>query len=626
MSDLTGTTLGKYALRERLGRGGMAEVYQAYHPGLDRLVAIKLLHPHLAEEPDFLGRFQREAQAIAHLRHPNIVQVFDVESHGDQHYIVMEYLQGQSLKAELDERFLRGERLPVERVLALFRDLLEAVGYAHARGLIHRDLKPANVMLEPEGRVVLTDFGIAQIVNASRLTMTGITVGTPAYMSPEQGQSLTIDARTDVYALGIMLYECLSGQIPFDGDTAAAVLLKHITTPVPSIRELRPELPGAFESILKTALAKTPAERYPDTHAFWAALTQLETKAKAPTRLNAARLAGSVALPRLPMRRWLTLGAISVALVIIVGGVIAGPRLLAQWRVVQTLEAGQARLAAGDAQLAADVFSAILTTDPATVAALAGRAQAREALGQIDDALADVEQIVAIDPNNALGWQERGRLAAQYYPLEDPAAVIADFDQAVQIAPESARARFLRGWAILNFPLVDDAPNPNAALDDLQRAVELEPQDAEAQYTLTRALLMTGQAGEALAPANRAVELASDDARYVTLRAHVQAVSGDFRAAIDDLTTALRLTPSETLHATLYAERAYLHLRLNARAEAEADLQRALQADPAELPRYVQALLDPAQALTPAEIKQARAAAPDDDPIWQAIVEELAAK
>jgi tetratricopeptide (TPR) repeat protein/tRNA A-37 threonylcarbamoyl transferase component Bud32 len=625
MSERVGTQLGKYELRERLGRGGMAEVYKAYHPGLNRFVAIKILHPFLADDPDFLGRFQREAQAIAQLHHPNIVQVFDVDSQGDQHYIVMEYLQGQSLKTELDEHFLRGERLPVERVLELFHALLDAVGYAHARGLIHRDLKPTNVMIEPDGRVVLTDFGIAQMVDAVKLTATGVTVGTPAYMSPEQGQSQPIDARTDIYALGIMLYECLTGQIPFGGDTAAAVLLKHVTAPIPSIREVRPELPEAFESILAKALAKNPTERYSDTQAFWEALTRPEVRARATTRLNVP----SFALPRLPARRWLLVGGIVAALALVLVGAMIAPRMLAQSRVEQALAVGRTRLAAGEAQLAADVFTSILTSEADNVAALAGRALARENMGQFDDALADVEQIIAADPDNPLGYQERGRLMAQYYPLEDPSAVLADFDRAIQLAPDSApalkaRAHFLRGWAILNFPLVDDAPNPGAALDDLRTAVELDPLDAEPHYTLARALLLTDQAAEALAPASRAVELADDDPRYMILRAHVQATGGDFVAAIDDLSAALNHASSTTMEATLLAERAYLHLRLNARAEAEVDLQRARAADPtADLPRYVQSLLDPAQALTPSEIEEARANAPSDDPVWKAVVEEL---
>ncbi|MBM2849471.1 MAG: serine/threonine protein kinase, partial [Anaerolineales bacterium] len=260
MSDLTGRTLGKYQLQERLGRGGMAEVYKAYQPGLDRHVAVKVLHPHLAEASDFLGRFKREAQAVARLHHPHIVQVYDFDVEGEQHYMVMEYVQGVSLKTHLDDLFTRGERMPVDEVLGFFRALLDAVGYAHAQSMIHRDLKPANVMLEvkDEGgrmkdepsssftphpsslRVVLTDFGIAKILGGSTFTASGVTIGTPTYMSPEQCSGEPGDARSDLYALGVVLYECLTGQVPFQGDTSVAILLKHISAPIPPLRDTRP--------------------------------------------------------------------------------------------------------------------------------------------------------------------------------------------------------------------------------------------------------------------------------------------------------------------------------------------------------------------------------------------------
>jgi serine/threonine-protein kinase len=310
MADLAGHTLGKYQLQERLGRGGMAEVYKAYHPGLDRFVAVKVLHPHLAEASDFLGRFKREAQAVARLRHPHIVQVYDFDVEGEQHYMVMEYVPGVSLKAHLDDLFVRGERMPVDEVLGLFRALLDAVGYAHAQGMIHRDLKPANVMLEIENaegsqqkadvtppayrlppsayRPVLTDFGIAKILGGSTFTASGVTVGTPTYMSPEQGSGEPGDARSDLYALGVMLYECLTGQVPFQGDTSAAILLKHISAPIPPLRDTLPELPTSLERVVEKALAKNPDERYPSAGEMQAALAGLIPASQAMTSIEAA--------------------------------------------------------------------------------------------------------------------------------------------------------------------------------------------------------------------------------------------------------------------------------------------------------------------------------------------------
>ncbi|MGH2523563.1 MAG: serine/threonine-protein kinase, partial [Anaerolineales bacterium] len=283
MADYSGRKLGKYQLLERLGRGGMAEVYKAYHPNLDRFVAVKILHPHLSDASDFIGRFRREAQAVAQLHHPHIVQVFDFDVEGDLHYMVMEYVQGRSLTAVLDDCYQRSEHLPLDEVVRLFRALLDAVGYAHAHGMVHRDLKPANVMLDKQGRPVLTDFGIAKIVGANKLTATGVTVGTPAYMSPEQGGGESGDERSDLYALGIILYECLTGQVPYDGDTSVAVLLKHISAPIPSLHTVRPDLPRALDPIIATAMAKDPDERYPSARAMWEAIEGLVPSSEAPT-------------------------------------------------------------------------------------------------------------------------------------------------------------------------------------------------------------------------------------------------------------------------------------------------------------------------------------------------------
>jgi serine/threonine-protein kinase len=231
----------------------MAEVYQAYHPNLNRYVAIKILHPHLADAPDFIGRFRREAQSVAQLHHPHIVQIFDFDAQSDLTYMVMEYIEGPSLKTRLDDLYRSGERLPLPDVLAIFRALLAAVGYAHAHGMVHRDLKPANVMLDEKRkerdrektnppssislssslsfRPVLTDFGIAKILGAEKFTATNAAIGTPAYMSPEQGQGHSGDERSDLYALGIMPMNASPGKCPTKATPPVSVLLKHVTSP-----------------------------------------------------------------------------------------------------------------------------------------------------------------------------------------------------------------------------------------------------------------------------------------------------------------------------------------------------------------------------------------------------------
>jgi serine/threonine-protein kinase len=240
----------------------MAEVYKAEQPSLERLVAIKLLHPFLADDTEFKERFEREARNVARLKHPNIVQVYDFEFdlESESYYMVMELIDGQTLKDHLES--LGSERMPISAVLRIIKSALEALAYAHGRGMIHRDIKPANLMLENDGRVVLTDFGIAKIVTGNQFTASGGMVGTPAYMSPEQGLGETADERCDVYSMGVILYQMVTGKLPYDGETPLATVLKHLNDPIPSARTVNPEVPDAVERIIRKAMAKQPEERY----------------------------------------------------------------------------------------------------------------------------------------------------------------------------------------------------------------------------------------------------------------------------------------------------------------------------------------------------------------------------
>ena len=453
MADLTGRTFGKYTLQQRLGRGGMAEVYKAYHPGLNRFVAVKILHAHLAEAPDFLVRFRREAQAVAQLRHPHIVQVYDFDAEGDLQYMVMEYVEGRSLKDYLDAYFVRGERLPLPAILHLFRAVLAAVGYAHMRGIVHRDLKPANVMIEykeedggkkdeipsalslhPSAfRVVLTDFGIVKMIGGIKLTATGVGLGTPAYMSPEQGLGQPDDARSDIYSLGVMLYETLTGAVPFDGDTALAVLLKHAQAPIPSLRQSRPDLPDAFDRLIATAMAKRPDKRFQTAGEMLAALDALAVASEKTTSIKASPLAAlwkrraartsTAPLPAAAaaaktgrqMGNLALLAAGSALILLLVLGGLFAPRLFdAASPDAPAFATAQAQLDAGHYQLAADSFTMALQREPEDTAALLGRAQAREGLGQIPEALTDVEQAIAFAPDDPDGYAERARLNIQW--------------------------------------------------------------------------------------------------------------------------------------------------------------------------------------------------------------------
>ena len=199
----------------------MAEVYRGYHAALDRYVAIKVLHAFLADDPEFKSRFEKEARNVARLKHPNIVQVYDFEydPSDESYYMVMELIEGPTLKERLVELATRNERLSLEESLRIIHDAGLALAYAHQQGMIHRDVKPANLMLDADGRVVLTDFGIAKIVTGVQFTASGGMVGTPAYMAPEQGLGEAGDERSDIYSLGVILYQLLTGRLPFEAET-----------------------------------------------------------------------------------------------------------------------------------------------------------------------------------------------------------------------------------------------------------------------------------------------------------------------------------------------------------------------------------------------------------------------
>lgn len=262
MDDLTGHTLGKYKLFARLGKGGMARVYKAYQPNLDRYVAVKVMHSHLAEETEFVNRFEREASAVAHLRHPHIVQVFDFDNEHKTYYMVMEFIEGPTLKTELEERNLRSIPFTLPEVTSIITDLTSAIDYAHERGMIHRDIKPANVLFTGDGQAVLTDFGIVRMRGTPSYTMTGVIAGTPAYMSPEQAQSMESDSRSDIYSLGIILYEMIVGQQLFATENPLQILQKHIKEPVTFPVNTNTSLSPELESVILKALAKNPDERY----------------------------------------------------------------------------------------------------------------------------------------------------------------------------------------------------------------------------------------------------------------------------------------------------------------------------------------------------------------------------
>jgi serine/threonine protein kinase len=263
MSDLVGKTIGKFEITAELGGGGMAEVFKAYQPSLNRYVAIKVIHGFLAKNEEFLARFQREAQNVAALRHPNIVQVHDFDVEDGRPYMVMEFIDGQPLDQVSGQKQATGG-WQLADVLQAISDVGYALAYAHKQEMIHRDIKPSNIMWAGtvDDRYILTDFGLAKLLTGQNFTATGTVMGTPAYMSPEQCQGAAGDARTDIYSLGIVLYELATGQLPFAADTQMGYIMKHIAEPPLPPDKVKPDLPTWLTAVILKALTKDPNDRY----------------------------------------------------------------------------------------------------------------------------------------------------------------------------------------------------------------------------------------------------------------------------------------------------------------------------------------------------------------------------
>jgi serine/threonine-protein kinase len=266
-ASLVGQKLGKYEITDLLGHGGMATVYKGYQRDIDRYVAVKVLPPHPGQSEQFVERFRLEARTIARLQHPHILPLYDYGDENGVLYLVMAYADGGSLS----DRIRRGA-LPLTEIQRVFEQVATALDYAHRQNVIHRDIKPDNILIDREGHALLADFGIVKLledVNPATLTATGGLVGTPAYMSPEQAQGLPVDRRSDIYSLGIVLFEMIVGKQPFSAETPLQVVLKHMTAPVPSLRDFDAQFPPELDAVMQHALQKDPAQRYASAREFY---------------------------------------------------------------------------------------------------------------------------------------------------------------------------------------------------------------------------------------------------------------------------------------------------------------------------------------------------------------------
>ena len=540
MADLVGHTLGKYQLVERLGRGGMADVYKGYQPGLDRYVAVKVLHPHLSEEPNFITRFQREAKSVARLHHPHIVQVFDFDVQDDRYYMVMEYVEGgQTLKELLQGLSAQKQRLPQDQTLDIVAKIADALDYAHSQGMIHRDIKPSNILLRSLNQPILGDFGIARIIGQTGLTGSGAMIGTPAYISPEQGRGEQADERSDLYALGIVLYEMLTGVPPYDADTPYGVILKHINDPIVPPGALVGTLLSDIEKITLKSLAKNPLDRYQSAGEMRDALrkglenisnTTPTSVATPPMGIEIHEDTGAVTTMPAPVMddgvtlaapspaqssketkgkkrsNWWIWGTAGLALIVVLGMLIVVPRIrqnrhtLTSTRqaassgegdedatVQSLLDQGFDHMEAGDPEPAIASFNQVLEQSPDNPNALAGRGMMYIALDKAEPAAADITRASEIAPDNPFVNIAVGMLHMQAEGYYDAGAAMTAFTKAVDGCGDNARLcsgahqqrAILQAW---------DLGNPADAIMDMDQAIEIMPDRSNiAELHATRA-------------------------------------------------------------------------------------------------------------------------------------------
>jgi tetratricopeptide (TPR) repeat protein/predicted Ser/Thr protein kinase len=516
-----GENVGPYRIIEQLGQGGMATVFKAYHPALDRYVAIKVLHPAFKEDPNFLARFQREARIVAKLEHPHIVPVYDFSEHKGMAYLVMRYVEGKTLKA-----YLTGEPLPPERILEILKPVAEALAYAHEQGVLHRDIKPSNVMLTPEGGIFLTDFGLARMAQSGESTLSqDMMIGTPQYMSPEQAKGEEVDERTDIYSLGVVLFEMLTGRVPFSADTPYAVIHDHIYTPLPLPTTIKPDISPALERVVLKALAKEKDDRYQKVNdlamgledavleaASGVAPAPEEEKAAEPATVPSTVVEAQPAAPEAePSRRhWLIIGGAVAALLLLV--CCAGLLLTSRARKAKGTPTPIAR-----PEIKATPFPGRPTEMPPP----GGEDPVSQALRQV--------QANPDDPHAHL-------MLGNAYALQgQKIKALEEYEKTIELDPEYLEAYMKAGDVLATLG------DFGRAAEMYQRAAELEPGSVEANLKAAQTLWGDGQMRPATEYFRRLTELDPDLPLPHAALGNFLVSTGKLEEGREELETALRL-------------------------------------------------------------------------------------
>jgi len=514
MTISPGDTVGPYRVIEPLGQGGMATVFKAYHAALDRYVALKVLHPAFKEDSNFNARFVREARIVAKLDHPNIVPIYDFAEHQGTPYLVMRFIEGKTLKAVLREGLL-----PVSRVLAIIRPVTEALAYAHAQGVLHRDIKPSNILCANDGHIFLTDFGLARIAQASESTLSqDMLIGTPQYISPEQARGEPATERSDLYSLGVVLFEMFTGRVPFSADTPYAVIHDHIYSPLPLPTSINPQLSPEIERVLLKVLAKDASARYASATELMTALERAAGPASSAVTISPAPLPTTLpptvpeqvsvgvsvpssppapAAPAVPQRSRaktvFALGALIVAFLLCVGLAFAWGQRSAISRMLSGTPEPMA---------VAKTKVALNPQDPMAHIQLAEEYAKQK---NFEAAYAEYDRAIKLAPNDVLAYVRAGRLALRLGDLERASKYLT---QGRAVAPNDPELLMAQGDLFVAMKKYDDArgvyeqalkndvDNPQILwrLGNVQR---LQGQLLEAARSYTRALAIDPNLPEA---------------------------------------------------------------------------------------------------------------------------------